>query len=251
MENRSFRRTIFISGGGSGIGLATARYFIRRGWNAVVYDKDITKVEDSGFCLAISGDTTDRRSVEAAVAAAVERFGGIDAVFANAGIHQSDTIRDISDDSLRSIIDINIIGNVNVIRACIPALECVRGAVIINASDQSAVGKAHSFGYGLTKGALAQMTRSLAIDLADAGIRVNAVCPSTIVTPISEAAIKRAADRSGVPVAEVWEEERSLFLTGNVGEPDDVAAMVYFLAGDDAKFCTGGLYAVDGGYTAM
>lgn len=251
MENNDFRHTIFISGGASGIGLATARTFLDRGWNVVIYDLSAADAPDSEFCLAIEGDTTCRTAVEAAMGASVERFGGIDAVFANAGIHRSDTIRDITDESLRQIIDVNIIGNINVIRAAVPMLERTRGAVIINASDQSFVGKPHSFGYGLTKGALAQMTRSLAIDLADSGIRVNAVCPSTIVTPISEAAIERAAAAAGVSAAEMWDEERRFFLTGDVGKPEDVAEMVYFLAGETARYCTGALFPVDGGYTAM
>ncbi len=251
MENSALKRTIFISGGASGIGLATAETFLGRGWNVVVYDLSAAGVPTSERCLAIKGDTTCRADVEAAMAAAAETFGRIDAVFANAGIHRSDTIRDITDEDLRHIIDVNIIGNINVIRAAVPMLERTRGAVVINASDQSFVGKPHSFGYGLTKGALAQMTRSLAIDLADAGVRVNAVCPSTIATPISEAAIKRAAGKEGVPVDEMWNRERQLFLTGDVGKPRDVAEMVFFLASDAARFCTGALFPLDGGYTAV
>lgn len=129
-------------------------------------------------------------------------------------------------------------------------VESGGGSVVIMASDQSTVGKAHSFAYGLTKGALGQMAKSLAIDLAPKNIRVNAVCPSTIATPLVDGVFERCVSR-GADLRELWDEENAIFLRGSVGRPEEVAAMVCFLASDEAGFCTGGLYPVDGGYTCM
>lgn len=161
------------------------------------------------FC---HGDTSRADDCRQAVRHAVAKFGGIDAVFANAGIHQSNTLLNISDADLRRIIDINIYGTVHTLQAAVP--ELIRrggGAVVINCSDQWMIGKPNSFAYGLTKGALGQITRSLSIDLAPHGIRVNAVCPSTIDTPILHRALHRSAERTGIPYEQLLKEECALF----------------------------------------
>ena len=136
-------------------------------------------------------------------------------------------------------------------QAALPAIIASGGgSAVIVASDQSTVGKAHSFSYGLTKGALGQMARQTAIDMAPHGIRVNAVCPSTIATPLVDDVFARSG-ASPDAIAAMWEEENALFLRGSCGQPAEVASMVFFLASEEAGFCTGGLYPVDGGYTAM
>lgn len=125
------------------------------------------------------------------------------------------------------------------------------GSVVINASDQCYVGKPNSFGYGLTKGAIGQITRSLAIDLGPKGIRVNAVCAATIRTPLTEKPFQSFADitHNGAVTA-YWEAEAAMYPLGRVGEAHEVAELMYFLASDAASFMTGGLYLVDGGLVA-
>lgn len=254
-------RHILVTGAATGIGAATVRRFIAGGWGVTAFDINAGALEaleaemrdtQSGCrVLCAAGDTRDREAVRRAVADGIDANGPLTAVFANAGIHRSNTLLDISDAELHNIIDINIYGNINTLQAAVPAItEAGGGSVVINCSDQWFVGKAHSFGYGLTKGALGQMTRSLAVDLAPSHIRVNAVCPGTIDTPLVDGVFERLSARTGVSVEAYKAEEDALFLTGRMGRADEVAALVYFLCGEDAAFITGGHYLIDGGLVA-
>ncbi len=250
--NTEYTKTVLVTGAAKGIGRACVDIFVSNGWNVLAVDSDAAALEFLGVgeesLLAVCASTTDRAAMASAVQDACHRFGGLDCVVANAGIHRSNTILTVSDSELHKVIDTNIYGTIYTLQAAIPTMRR-GGSIVIMASDQSTVGKAHSFAYGLTKGALGQMAKSLAIDLAPMGIRVNAVCPSTIATPLVDGVFSRCVD-AGANLQELWTEENALFLRGSVGQPSEVAAMVYFLASAEAAFCTGGLYPVDGGYTA-
>lgn len=251
-------KTILITGGASGIGAAAVRKFFNEGWNVVFIDNDaplaselIKELGNPDRVLFLQADTRCRDRIVDAADSAAQAFGHIDSVFANAGIHQSNTILTVSDEELHRIIDINIYGTVNTLRAVVPhIIKAGGGTVVINASDQWFVGKPHSFAYGLTKGALGQITRSLSIDLAEYGIRVNAVCAGTIHTPMVDKIFDRAASASGRSIEELWQEENQLFARGKVGTPAEVAELVYFLASDASSFCTGAHFLADGGLVA-
>lgn len=255
-------QSILITGGASGIGAAAVRLFASRGWHVTFLDTDaraarelISSIDAPEPVCYVEGSTRSRADLESAMELAADEAGGIDALFANAGIHRKNTIIDITPEDLQELLQTNIAGTVNTIQAAIPYLaNAAEGAaIVINASDQCFIGKGGNCGYGLTKGALGQLTRSAAIDLAHLGIRVNAVCPSTIDTPLAQRAFELVASRShGRLTAEgLRRDEDALFLRGRMGTPDEVAAMVYFLASPEAAFCTGGLYPVDGGITAQ
>ncbi len=257
MNGNADKKCVFVTGGAHGIGQAIVSRFLAGGWNVAFMDIDNSGARDlvssvgSDSIMFFHGSTTCRAEIKSAADAAVEMFGHIDCVVANAGIHRSNTLLDISDEELHMIIDTNLYGTIDTLRETVPhIIGAGGGSVVIIASDQSVIGKAHSFAYGLTKGALGQMARSLAIDLAPMGIRVNAVCPSTIATPLVDGVFDRCVV-GGADLEQLWKEENSLFLRGRVGQPEEAASMAYFLASDEAGFCTGGLYPVDGGYTAM
>lgn len=252
-------KTVFITGGASGIGEAAVRKFLAEGWNVGFMDIDgesgrrlAGELDASSRLVFTEGDTRSHDAIRKAVDATVNAFGALHSVFANAGIHRSNTLLDISDDELKQMIDINIYGNVNTLREAVPHIIKARGgSVVINVSDQWFVGKPHSFAYGLTKGALGQITRSLAIDLGPEGIRVNAVCAGTIRTPLADNALRNSAAASGRSLDESWEEENRIYMRGRAGDPAEVAELVYFLASDKSSFCTGGHYLIDGGLVAQ
>ncbi len=251
-------KTIFITGGSTGIGAACVKRFIAEGWQVCFMDNDTENaalLTESLNCperlLFCPGSVTVKEDIRHAATEAVKRLGGIDSVFANAGIHRRNTILDITDEELDDLINTNIYGTVNTLRVTVPLLmERGGGTVVINASDQWFVGKAHSFGYGLTKGALGQITRSLAVDLGPHNIRVNAVCPGTIHTPLVDRLFEKFSAIEDRSVEDFWAEENALFARGSAGRPEEVAAMVFFLASDEAGFCTGGHYLIDGGLVA-
>ncbi len=246
---------VFITGGSTGIGAATVEKFRREGWRVTFMDintEDGEKVARATDSLFVEGNTRSRADLQRAVAAGIERFGELDCVVANAGIHRCNTMLSISDEELDLMIDTNIKGTVYTLQTAVPSiLRKGSGSVVINASDQSYIGKANSFGYGLTKGALGQITKSLAIDLGPKKVRVNAVCAATIRTPLAINLFQKFADIThNGDASAYWKAEADLYPLGRVGEPQEVAELIYFLAGDTASFITGGLYLIDGGLVA-
>ena len=251
-------KTVFITGGSMGIGAAAVRKFIKEGWNVGFMDINVdeankvtAQINDPEHLLFTQGNTRKREDIRNAVNATIERFGALNSVVANAGIHRCNTLLDIADEELDLIIQTNIYGTVNTLREAVPhIIEAGGGTVVINASDQWFVGKANSFAYGLTKGALGQITRSLSIDLGPKGIRVNAVCAGTIHTDLVDNLFKKFAEVNNCSVDDYWKTENGLYARGCAGKPEEVAEVIHFLASDASSFCTGGHYLVDGGLVA-
>ena len=249
------KKNVFITGGSTGIGAASVRKFLAAGWNVTFMDinaKDGQELAQETGALFVLGNTRSRENLKRAVAAAVERYSELDCVVANAGIHRCNQMLTISDEELELMIDTNIKGTVRTLQEAVPSiLRKGGGSVVINASDQSYIGKANSFGYGLTKGALGQITKSLAIDLGPKNVRVNAVCAATIRTPLAINLFQKFADIThNGDASAYWEAEAKLYPLGRVGEPHEVAELIHFLASDAASFITGGLYLIDGGLVA-
>jgi NAD(P)-dependent dehydrogenase (short-subunit alcohol dehydrogenase family) len=251
-------KTAFVTGGATGIGAAVIRKLVSEKVQVGFID---TNVDAGGklaaelgpdFVLFIAGDVRDALFQKEAIRLTTERFGELTAVFANAGIHQSNTVLDVSDDDLNTILDINVKGIVYTLRHTVPSLiRAGGGSVVVMASDQALIGKRNSFAYGMTKGALGQISKSMALDLAKYQIRINAVCPATIRTPLAERAMQRWADNQFNGDAEqAWREEVKSHPIGRVGTAEEVAELVYFLTSDAASFITGSLHSIDGGLTA-
>lgn len=248
------KNTIFITGGSTGIGAAAVRRFVAEGWQVAFADIN----DEAGQALAAEtgalyrhADTRDAAEVQAAVDAAVEAFGGLTSVFCNAGIHRRNTMLDTPEEEFDLVVKTNLYGTFHTLKAAVPAIIASGGGtVVINASDQSMTGKKASFAYGMTKGALGQIVKSLTLDLLPKGVRVNAVCPGTVRTPLVDMLFNEVSERTGESVESMWAAENADYARGRAGEPDEVAELVHFLASDRSSFCSGGLYLIDGGLSA-
>ena len=255
---------VLITGAATGIGAATARKFAQEGYALILGDVNVEELAATVATLkgpngaqlpleqvlALRCDVTDKESITAMVAAASTKFGHIDYLFVNAGIHRNNSILTITDDELELMVHTNVFGAVYTIQAVLPHMIAQgQGSILINCSDQWFIGKKNNFAYGLTKGALGQITRSLAAEFGPQHIRVNAICPGTIDTPIAQHALGKYAERVGMSLEAAYQEERELFLLKRLGTPDEVAEMAYFVL-VKATFSTGSHFGIDGGISA-
>lgn len=244
-------RTIIVTGSSSGIGEGIARRFAAEGANVVLNARsreDLEKVAadlDGSRVLIVDGDVSSAQFAKDLVAKTVERFGGLDCLVNNAGTATAGPLAEASDDDIDKVIDINVKGVLHLCRAAIPHLaksDAPGGGSIVNTSSVSGTGGDWTMPiYNASKGAVTNLTRGLALQLGEQGIRVNAVCPSMTRTDMS------AGIRDDEQLFEAFLQRIPL---GRPGEPEDVAAVVAFLASDDARFVTGANIPVDGGVSA-
>jgi len=240
------KKVCIVTGGSSGIGLAIVQKFIELDYD--VFNLDLAPSDAGTF---IQCDMADHQQVTDAVTK-IAKHRAVDAFVANAGIYYSGNIENTSEQTLMKIFDINVKGTYSALQAILPFMRENRsGAIVLMGSDQCFVGKRNSFAYNLSKAAIGSMTKTTALDYAEYDIRVNAVCPGTIETPLYHKAIDNYCEKSGANKEEIHAEEAALQPLNRLGQPQEVAELVAFLASDKAKFVTGSLHAIDGGYTAQ
>ena len=256
MSRRLGARVALVTGAGSGIGEAICVRFAQEGSDVVITSRSPEHVDRcvervaavaEHRPLGLELDVADRSSVEAAVAAAIDRFGRIDVLCANAGVDLPDApaIWDVTDEDWDRVLAVNVTGMFLVTRACVPHIPD-GGSVVTIGSINSIVAWPNDLPYTTSKGAVLQFTRALALDLAPRGIRANCVCPGIIDTPLTRAFIDAAPDP-----AEVTREYEGAAPLGRMGTAEEVANAAVFLASDEASFITGSAVIVDGGTTAM
>ncbi len=243
-------KVALISGGGSGIGAATARRFSAEGASIVLLGRRAESLErvaaDVG-AIAIAGDATRTGDVRRAVKAAIERFGGLDVLVANAGGEGTSEITATDDDAWNASIASNLTSTFVQAREALPALIERRGSIVVMSSIAGIAAPPDDVGYTTTKHGLIGLTRSLARDYGRHGVRVNAVCPGWVRTEMADAIVDRLASRRGLS-----REEAYAFVTADVplGRPataDEIASICAFLASDDASIMTGAVVMADGG----
>jgi NAD(P)-dependent dehydrogenase (short-subunit alcohol dehydrogenase family) len=238
-----------ITGASSGIGKATLELLRNEG--SLVYNLDnMPSAQPDPYF--IDCDVSNRGNVEHAIKTIYDREKRINFLFSNAGRHLFANIEDTSYEQLESLVSINVMGTFYLLKTVIPLMkQQQKGSIVLMGSDQSFIGKASSAVYGMTKGAIAQLTKSTAIDYAPFNIRVNCICPGTIQTPLLDNAVKQFVNKTGQEAAAVYASLDSAQPLGRVGRPDEIANTVRFLFSDDSSFITGALIAADGGYTCQ
>lgn len=240
-------KVAIVTGGASGIGGATSRAFAEEGAKVVIADIAIgagqaleTELAGEGHTvLFVPTDLSSETQIAALVAATLERFGRLDVLFNNAGIGAPGLAHETTLESWRKVMSLNLDGVFLMARAAI--IEMMRsggGAIINTASIMGHVATVGAASYNSSKHAVVGLTKSLALEYAGHGIRVNAVCPGYVMTAMGRSDL--AAD-PGLP---------SLTPLGRFAQAEEVAKAVVFLASDDATYVTGSSLLVDGGYTA-
>jgi 2-keto-3-deoxy-L-fuconate dehydrogenase len=240
------KKICVVTGGSSGIGLSIVKLFEQN--NYYVFNLDLSPSSFGEYCHC---DVTNVKQITDIINS-ITNQQSIDVLVSNAGIHFSANIENTSEDDFDKVFNINVKGAYAAVKAVLPSMKANNnGAIIIMSSDQALIAKHNSFAYNLSKAALASMAKTTALDYAAFNIRANAVCPGTIETPLYHHAIDNYCEKSGADKAEIHKEEESLQPLNRLGQPEEVAELVLFLASDKAKFITGSLQVIDGGYTAQ
>lgn len=253
MDNRLENKVAIITGAAQGLGEASARRFARAGAKVAVVDLKKDKGEavaadinaQGGVAKFFHCDLTDSAAVKTCIEAIDAEFGRVDALYNNAGVSFAGTVETLDERHWDLMFNINIKAKYIVSRHVVPIMRRGGGGSIIHQSSESGItGSPYHPGYCASMGAVVNFTRAMAISHAPDKIRVNAICPGTIPTEVLQTFLNTVADPKAVMDELVRDHPLGL------GEVTDIANAALFLASDEAKYITGSILAVDGGYSA-
>jgi meso-butanediol dehydrogenase/(S,S)-butanediol dehydrogenase/diacetyl reductase len=251
-------RSALVTGGGAGIGAATARVFCAEGAATMLVDVDADALERTAAAISAElpgarvatavADVADAQALRRAVDACLADFGALDALVNNAAMRDYAALADATPERWHAVVGVNLVGAANACRAALPALRASgRGAIVNVSSCYAVAGRAGMGLYDATKAAQLAMTRTLAHEEAAHGVRVNAVCPGSTLTDFH---IGRARER-GKPIEQLRAERQDTSLLGRWAEPAEIAWPILWLASDEASYLTGATLMVDGGLSIL
>lgn len=239
------KKTAVITGGASGIGLAIARRFVREGIMTILVGRDVKKLKHACSVLGensdfFQSDLSDIRSIPEMVQKIIDRYGKIDILVNNAGINLKKKILEVTDQEYQNIILTNQTSAFCITRSVAGFMQEQGAGVVLNISSMAAIyGLPYVIAYTASKSAIEGMTRAMAVELAEMGIRVNCIAPGFIRTNMSSVALEKDAERKAKVLSRTP--------LGRLGKPEEVANAAYFLVSDEASFITGVVLPVDGG----
>jgi NAD(P)-dependent dehydrogenase (short-subunit alcohol dehydrogenase family) len=252
-------KTAIVTGAASGIGLATALKFAQEGAAVMCADmneegaaKTASRIADlGGKAASFKMDVTKEAEVQALVADTVKRWERVDVMFNNAGIEFGIPVTQVSELQWDSLIDVNLKGVFLGCKHVLPQMAKQKSGAIVNTASIAGLrGVAFLSTYCASKGGVVLMTKALAVEWASFGVRINAVCPGVIRTPMADRAILAGGGLGSATPEESWAQLAAAHPLGRVGQPEEVAEAVTFLASDQASFITGAALPVDGGMEA-
>jgi len=247
---RLSNRVALITGGNRGIGLATAQLFAKEGAKVVLLARDQAKGESEAKSIDnakfIQGNVTKAEDCQRAVDESIKTVGGVDVLVNCAGIiYRNRTVEQTTEEEWDATFDVNVKGTFLMCKHAMPALRERKGCVVNLSSYVGMVGFRGASAYAASKAAIINLTRSMALDHAREGVRVNAICPGSVDTEMIHTAWKNFGDVE--EAQRLWAEKHPL---GRIAQPEEVAQAILFLASDDASFITGTALVVDGGILA-
>ena len=246
-----------VTGAGSGIGRAAAALFAREGATVAVVDLVAAAAMETaeqiagtgGRALAVKADVSDMAQVGAAFQKIGDEYGRVDVLYNNAGVNSSGSVIDASQDDWDRCFAVNAKGTFLCSQVAARSMVAGGGGSIINQGSVAAVvGIANFASYCASKGAVVALTRSMSVDLAPRGVRVNVICPGTVYTPLMEPMLTA---RGGGDMAAGLALTVAKYPIGRLGTPEEIAAVALFLACDDSSFLTGSVITADGGMTSQ
>lgn len=249
-------RVALITGGTSGIGLAAARLFAADGWQVAVMGRNPERGREAAAVLAehgknigcvkyLQGDVARTADCQRAVAEAAEWGGRLDALINSAGIYFERALEDMEEGAFDELLGINLKGTYFMTKYAVEIMQGQGSGCIVNvSSDAGLQGNLLCSAYCASKGAVNMFTKAMALELGPLGIRINAVCPGDVLTPLTEAQLAQYPDRQ-----QALGEMGSIYPLGRIAEADEVAAVIKFLASEGAGFVNGALWSIDGGLT--
>lgn len=239
-----------ITGASSGIGAATAIAFAEAGWEVMAAGRDEGRLEEvadvSENIATWSGEFATSDDCDELVADTIDEFGHIDCLVNSAGVIVRANVADTSNEHWRLMMAVNLDAPFYLCRAALPHLLRARGSIVNIASDWGLKGGLRAAAYCASKGAIIQLTKAMALDYAGYGLRVNAVCPGDIDTPM----LVGEAENEEVDIENYLADAAEQSPNGRIGTPEEVAALVLFLASDAALHITGTAIPIDGGASA-